>query len=138
MDEKPGKLRLTLGWMILLVAVIAIAVNALRPSQTKVEDLKAGFGPGVQPGDMVTVHYVGRLTSGKEFDSSKPRGQPFEFGVGRGRVIKGWDLGLIGMKAGGVRRLTIPPEEAYGKAGAPLTIPPNSTLIFEIELLKIK
>jgi FKBP-type peptidyl-prolyl cis-trans isomerase len=128
--------RLTLAGMIFLVALIALGIDAFRPRVTKIVDVKLGTGPAVKPGDEVEVHYVGKLVSGKEFDSS--RGRPFGFGVGRGMVIKGWDIGLVGMQAGGVRQLTIPPREAYGERGAPPVIPPNSTLLFEIELLKIK
>jgi FKBP-type peptidyl-prolyl cis-trans isomerase len=136
--NKPYKLRLTLGGMIVLVALIAVGITALRPQVTKIVDVKLGTGPAVKPGDQVEVHYVGKLVSGKEFDSSKGRNEPFEFGVGRGMVIKGWDVGLVGMQAGGVRQLTVPPSEAYGEIGAPPVIPPNSTLLFEIELLRIK
>ena len=100
--------------------------------------MKVGTGPGVKAGDTVSVHYVGRLADGKTFDSSKDRGQPFELAVGQGQVIKGWEVGLIGMQVGGVRRLVIPPDEAYGKRGVPPTIPPNATLQFEVELVRIK
>ena len=130
--------RLTLGGMLILVAVIAVAVAVLRPRTTQFVDLKLGTGPAVKSGDTVSVHYVGRLSDGRTFDASKPRGEPFDFTLGRGMVIRGWDIGLAGMRAGGVRRLTIPPEEAYGKLGAPPTIPGNATLTFEVELLGIK
>jgi FKBP-type peptidyl-prolyl cis-trans isomerase len=136
--EKPYKTRLTVGGLLLLVALMALVITALRPQVTKAVDVKLGTGPAVKPGDEVVVHYVGTLVNGREFDSSKDRNQPFEFGVGRGMVIKGWDIGLVGMRPGGVRRLSIPPHEAYGERGAPPLIPPNSTLLFEIELLKIK
>jgi FKBP-type peptidyl-prolyl cis-trans isomerase len=136
--DKPYKTRLTVGGLLLLVALMALVITALRPQVTKAVDVKLGTGPAVKPGDEVVVHYVGRLVNGREFDSSKGRNEPFEFGVGRGMVIKGWDIGLVGMRPGGVRRLTIPPNEAYGESGAPPSIPPNSTLLFEIELLKIK
>jgi FKBP-type peptidyl-prolyl cis-trans isomerase len=135
--KKPNKLRMTLGWMVLLVALAAVAINAFRPSHTKVIDVKVGTGPVVKAGDTVSVHYVGKLGDGKVFDSSKTRGVPFEVGVGRGMVIKGWDVGLVGMQAGGVRKLVIPPDEAYGAKGAS-PIPPNSTLYFEVELIGIK
>ena len=138
MDDKPRKLRLTLGGMILLVAAIAVGIDYFRPRGTKIDDVKVGQGPAVKPGDTVTVHYVGRLPDGKVFDSSKGRGQPFEVVVGGGRVIKGWDVGLIGMQAGGVRQLAIPPEEAYGKRGVPPLIPPNAKLLFEVELIRIQ
>jgi FKBP-type peptidyl-prolyl cis-trans isomerase len=136
--SKLNRPRLTLAGMIFLVALIALGIDAFRPRVTKIVDVKLGTGPAVKPGDEVVVHYVGTLVNGQEFDSSKGRNQPFEFGVGRGMVIRGWDIGLVGMQAGGVRRLTIPPHEAYGERGVPPLIPPNSTLFFEIELLQIK
>lgn len=105
--------------------------------QTQIVDLRAGTGPEAKAGDNVSVHYTGRLEDGTEFDSSRKRGQPFSFPLGRGRVIKGWDYGVAGMKVGGQRTLTIPPEEGYGAAGAGGVIPPNATLIFDVELVKI-
>ena len=108
-------------------------------SGLKYVDLKVGKGQLAKKGDRATVHYVGTLTNGKEFDSSrKPGRQPFTFVVGGGRVIKGWDEGVAGMRIGGKRKLIIPPELGYGKRGVGTVIPPNSTLIFEVELLKIK
>jgi hypothetical protein len=104
----------------------------------QIVDVTAGSGRAVKAGDKVKVHYVGTLTDGTEFDQSRKRGQPFGFEVGRGMVIKGWDQGLAGMKVGGKRRLTIPPDLAYGDRGVPGTIPPRSTLVFEIELLSIE
>ena len=131
------RLRLSIGGMLILVALIALGFAYLRPRHTEFEDVKVGTGPAVKSGDLIAVHYVGTLPGGKEFDSSKPRGQPFTVPVGAGRVIKGWDIGLLGMQAGGVRRLVIPPEEAYGAKGVPPLIPPNATLRFEVELLQI-
>ena len=84
------------------------------------------------------MHYVGTLTDGTKFDSSRDRGQGFDFKLGAGQVIKGWDQGVAGMKVGGVRKLTIPPELGYGARGYPPVIPPNSTLVFEVELLDVR
>lgn len=136
--DKPRKLRLSLAGMLILVALIAVLIAVLRPQGTRIIEVKTGTGPAVKAGDTVVVHYVGQLRDGSTFDSSKPRGVPFDFVVGGGGVIQGWDEGLIGMQSGGVRRLIIPPEEGYGERGAPPLIPPNATLRFEIELLKIK
>ena len=100
-------------------------------------DLKVGTGPVAKKGQRLKVHYVGTLTNGSTFDSSTG-GQPFVFTLGGGQVIRGWDEGLPGMKVGGKRRLVIPPELAYGASGAPPKIPPNATLVFEIDLLGIE
>ena len=110
------------------------------PTNEKLEskDLVPGKGAEAKTGDTVSVHYTGTLLDGKEFDSSKKHGQPFTFELGAGKVIKGWDQGVVGMKVGGKRKLTIPPSLAYGARGFPPVIPPNSTLNFEIELLEIK
>lgn len=104
----------------------------------KVEDIKVGTGSAVKSGDKIKINYSGTLTDGKKFDSSYDRGQAFETQIGVGQVIKGWDLGVIGMKAGGKRKLTIPPELGYGERGAGGVIPPNATLIFEVELMAIE
>jgi len=101
------------------------------------EDVVVGEGTEAARGDMLTVHYVGRLTDGKVFDSSVDRNTPFDFTLGVGQVIKGWDEGMIGMRVGGKRVLTISPEYAYGSTGIG-AIPPNSTLVFEVELLDVK
>lgn len=103
-----------------------------------IEDTKIGDGDEAKAGMLVAVHYVGTLTDGKKFDSSRDRGQPFIFQLGAGQVIAGWDQGFEGMKVGGVRNLTIPPELGYGAQGAGGMIPPNATLKFEVELLGVK
>ena len=101
------------------------------------QDIKVGDGAEAVSGKKVTVHYVGTLTNGNKFDSSRDRGKGFSFELGRGQVIKGWDQGVAGMKIGGVRKLTIPPEMAYGDKGFSDLIPPGSTLVFEVELLGV-
>lgn len=106
-------------------------------SGLRIEDLKVGIGAEAKAGNTISVHYTGILVDGKKFDSSLDRGEPLSFTLGVGQVIKGWDEGVAGMKVGGKRKLTIPSELAYG-ARAIGSIPPNSTLIFEVELLGIK
>ena len=106
-------------------------------SGLKYEDLKEGSGDAAKSGDQVEVHYTGWLKDGTKFDSSKDRGKPFNFELGAGKVIKGWDEGVAGMKVGGKRKLTIPSELGYGKRGYPPVIPANAELTFEVELLKI-
>lgn len=108
--------------------------NAPKP---KIEILQEGSGAAAKDGDNVSVHYTGTLENGEKFDSSLDRGQPFQFTLGVGQVIKGWDEGIVGMKTGEKRKLTIPPELGYGTKGVSGKIPPNSTLIFEVEMLKI-
>jgi FKBP-type peptidyl-prolyl cis-trans isomerase len=102
-----------------------------------VKDVVVGKGAVAKAGDTVKVHYVGTLPDGKEFDASRKHGQPFEFPLGAGRVIKGWDQGVAGMKVGGKRKLTVPPSLGYGPRGMPPVIPANSTLLFDVELLEI-
>jgi len=107
-------------------------------SELIIEDLVVGNGETATPGQSVSVHYTGWLTNGQKFDSSVDRNDPFEFNLGRGQVIPGWDQGVAGMQVGGKRKLTIPPELAYGSRGAGGVIPPNATLVFEVELLGIR
>ncbi len=104
----------------------------------KIETTKEGSGLAIVNGQTAVVHYTGKLTDGTVFDSSVTRGTPFEFPLGAGMVIKGWDLGVLGMKVGEKRILTIPSELGYGARGAGAAIPPNATLVFEVELLGIK
>ena len=102
------------------------------------EDIKIGEGAEAANGKTVTVNYVGTLEDGTKFDSSYDRNQPFSFVLGDGEVIKSWDMGVLGMKIGGKRKLTIPSDLGYGAAGSPPVIPPNATLVFEVELLKVE
>ena len=107
--------------------------------ELQIEDIEVGSGAEATAGSgqTVTVHYTGWLTDGTKFDSSVDRGTPFQFPLGIGMVIKGWDQGVAGMKVGGKRKLTIPPDLGYGAAGAGGVIPPNATLVFEVELLEV-
>lgn len=107
-------------------------------SGLKYVDEKLGDGPSPQQGQVVSVHYTGTLQDGTKFDSSRDRNQPIEFPIGTGRVIKGWDEGIMSMKVGGKRKLIIPPNLAYGPGGIPGVIPPNSTLLFDVELMAVK
>lgn len=109
----------------------------MTDSGLKYEDLVEGEGDMAEAGQQVSVHYTGWLTDGSKFDSSKDRNMPFDFPLGAGHVIRGWDEGVQGMKIGGTRKLTIPPQLGYGAAGAGGVIPPNATLVFEVELLAI-
>jgi FKBP-type peptidyl-prolyl cis-trans isomerase FkpA len=133
-------------------AVLAVLVAACAQSQApggggnevttvsglKYTDTKIGTGAEAKAGQTAVVHYTGWLTDGKKFDSSKDRGQPFSFPLGGGRVIKGWDEGVQGMKVGGSRKLTIPADLGYGAQGAGGVIPPNATLVFEVDLLELR
>lgn len=104
----------------------------------KITTTKQGTGEGAENCDKVTVHYTGTLKNGTKFDSSLDRGEPFPFTLGEGEVIKGWDLGLLGMKVGEKRKIEIPADLGYGEAGAPPVIPANSTLVFDVEMIKIE
>ena len=108
------------------------------PSGLQYWDIRVGTGAVAKEGSRVRVHYTGWLTNGKKFDSSVDAGKPFDFRVGNGEVIKGWDEGVTGMKVGGKRQLRIPPDLAYGAQGYPGAIPPNATLIFDIQLLAVQ
>jgi FKBP-type peptidyl-prolyl cis-trans isomerase FkpA len=141
----------TFGWLALVVFAAAVALSADRTARAQDKDpkpvttksglqyteLKVGEGDEAKPGDLVSVHYTGWLKNGKKFDSSLDRKEPFEFKLGAGMVIKGWDEGVAGIKVGGKRKLMIPPDLGYGARGAGDAIPPNADLIFEVELLKI-
>ena len=107
-------------------------------AELQIEDLASGTGATCKAGDKVSMHYTGWLTNGKQFDSSLDRNQPFNFTLGVGEVILGWDQGVVGMQVGGKRKLTIPSKLGYGELGAGNVIPPNATLVFEVELLAIK
>jgi|SRR5215831_8810274 len=126
-----------------IVAAIGFAGAGCRKSPARtvggvlIEDLKVGSGATAASGKLVSAHYTGRFPDGKTFDSSYDTGVPIDFQLGTGKVIKGWDVGIEGMRVGGKRRLTIPPELAYGaRGGGP--IPPNATLVFDVELVAVK
>ncbi len=119
-------------------ATLIFEVELLEVPRVKIEDRVVGSGAAPKRGDTLVVHYTGTLDDGTKFDSSVDRGEPFTFQIGAGQVIPGWEQGIITMKVGGKRRLTIPPDLAYGSRGAGGVIPPNATLIFEVELLEIK
>lgn len=128
-----------------LVLAATAAAAATKPPRTvvlsdglKYVDLKIGSGPEPAAGQTVRVHYVGRLLDGTKFDSSRDRGQPFEFALGQGSVIAGWDEGIKTMRVGGRRKLIVPPQLGYGAEGAGDKIPPNATLVFDVELLGIE
>jgi len=122
--------------------VLAQGSTMTTPSGLTIADTQVGTGAEAQPGNRCVMHYTGWLyengVKGKKFDSSLDRGEPFEFGLGQGQVIKGWDEGVAGMKVGGKRTLIIPPNLGYGARGAGGVIPPNATLMFDVELLDVK
>jgi FKBP-type peptidyl-prolyl cis-trans isomerase len=117
---------------------LGVCDSSRMDAQLDIEDIREGSGPEARAGQTVVVHYVGTLTNGKKFDSSRDRGDPFSFSLGGGQVIKGWDQGVAGMKVGQLRKLTIPPHLGYGARGFPPVIPANSTLVFEVELIEIR
>jgi FKBP-type peptidyl-prolyl cis-trans isomerase len=138
-------------WMALVIVLAMMLVlsscegptrvsgpGVTTPSGLQYWDIKVGTGAVAENGMRVVVHYTGWLTNGKKFDSSVERYRPFVFRLGAGKVIKGWDEGVAGMKAGGKRQLRIPPELGYGSRGAPPDIPPDATLVFDVELLEVK
>lgn len=112
--------------------------SAPADSALKIEDVKIGSGAEAKTGSTVFVHYVGTLESGAKFDSSYDRGEPISFVLGKGQVIPGWEQGILGLKVGGKRKLVIPPNLAYGARGVPGAIPPNATLMFDVELVKVQ
>lgn len=119
----------------IMASIVGSSGSARTVQGIKIEDVQLGSGEQARPGRRIKVHYVGKLTSGKMFDASTKK--PFTFRLGASEVIRGWDIGCDGMLVGGKRKLTIPPEKAYGKRGAPPTIPPNATLVFEVTLLDV-
>ncbi len=134
-------------WIIAGIATLALVLGAVfffKPTSfhevqnLEVKDLQVGTGSEAIAGKKITVHYSGWLTSGKKFDSSFDHNAPFSFELGTGRVIQGWDKGIVGMKVGGKRRLMVPPMFGYGSNGVGKIIPPNSTLVFEVELLNVE
>ena len=133
-------------WIILLIMFVLkplsgkAAEEAMVTTATGLQyvDLVVGSGREAHTGETAMVHYTGKLTDGTQFDSSKDRNEPFSFRLGAGHVIKGWDEGVEGMKIGGIRKLVIPPQLGYGSRGAGSAIPPNATLIFEVELLDLR
>ena len=123
--------------LALIVVAVFCVVGGVSAGYLEIEDLVVGEGPEVQDGDIASVHYTGWLVDGTKFDGSRDRGtEPFKFQLGVGMVIQGWDRGVPGMRVGGVRKLTIPPEQGYGERDLGV-IPPNSILIFEIELIEV-
>ena len=133
-----GKLLLALLISSLVVGCSPASKEVTLPDGLKYTDDQVGTGTEATVGKTAVVHYTGWLMDGRKFDSSRDRGQPFSFPLGRGQVIKGWDEGVAGMRVGGKRTLIVPPELGYGARGAGGVIPPNATLKFEVELLDVK
>lgn len=129
---------LVMGFAVVGVEAGAAEKVVTSPSGLKYVDIVEGKGEKAVSGKVVTVHYTGWLEDGKKFDSSKDRNEPFQFSLGAGEVIRGWDEGVAGMKVGGKRKLTIPYQLGYGERGMPPVIPSKATLIFEVELLGVK
>jgi len=123
--------------MVVYTRETNVMPSTTTASGLQIEELVVGSGNAATAGQKVSVHYTGWLTNGTKFDSSKDRGEPFIFPLGKGHVIRGWDEGVAGMKVGGKRKLTIPPQLGYGARGAGGVIPPNATLIFDVELLGV-
>jgi len=124
--------------IVLLTIIMGMSISSQEPANLVIEDKVVGTGDEATVGKRVSVHYSGFLTNGTMFDSSIPRKTPFAFTLGAGEVIQGWDKGVVGMKVGGKRKLTIPSKLGYGPRGAGGVIPPNATLIFDVELLKVE
>jgi FKBP-type peptidyl-prolyl cis-trans isomerase FkpA len=136
-DAPAGGAAASAGGFAVELGVDTTALTRM-PSGLRYQDVAVGSGEEVTTGRTAVVHYTGWLPDGKKFDSSRDRGEPFSFPLGAGQVIAGWDQGVAGMKVGGRRKLVIPPELGYGEAGAPPDIPPNSTLVFDVELLGVQ
>ncbi|MDZ7958877.1 MAG: FKBP-type peptidyl-prolyl cis-trans isomerase [Aulosira sp. DedQUE10] len=137
-ETTPAPITVTENNTLIASKTMSDANAVTTPSGLKYIELKEGTGATPQTGQKVVVHYTGTLEDGTKFDSSRDRNSPFDFTIGRGQVIKGWDEGLSTMKVGGRRQLIIPPELGYGARGAGGVIPPNATLIFDVELLDVK
>jgi len=134
---QPGGDRSSAGGLSAELGIDTAAMTK-TPTGLQIQDVKVGQGAEAKPGSTAVVHYTGWLTDGKKFDSSRDRGTPFDFQLGAGQVIAGWDQGVAGMKVGGQRKLVIPADLGYGAAGAPPVIPPGATLVFDVELLDVK
>ena len=134
----PNKLGYLITALLLVTGLQGAYAAHGKEQPVDIKQVETGEGAEAMPYSEIEVHYTGRLSDGKVFDSSVERGEPFRFTLGSGQVIPGWDIGIRGMKPGGKRVLTIPPELAYGPRGAGNVIPPNATLVFEVELLSVK